>query len=134
MLARALQQQRLSASPKVHAEVKVQAAPEVKAPPPGAMAATEEVVPPPSQSAAAGSSDGDGDDDDGGEEVDGFLLRQMALRQYVEVLRQPALSGRSSIKPWKLTLRRDALCTDVLAAMSKVRDHDELYLLLVWLY
>ena len=52
---------------------------------------------------------------------DGFLLRQMALRQYIEVLRQPALAGRSSIKPWKLTLRRDALCADVLAAMSKVR-------------
>ena len=143
MLARALQQQRLSAPPKVQAEVKVQAAPEVKAPPLGAMAATEEAVPPPPQSAAAGGGDGDGggggdgggdgdgDGDGGGEEVDGFLLRQMALRQYLEVLRQPALSGRSSVKPWKLTLRRDALCTDVLAAMSKVRGHGELYLL--WL-
>ena len=32
------------------------------------------------------------------------------------MLRQPALAGRSSTKPWKLTLRRDALCADVYAA------------------
>ncbi len=43
------------------------------------------------------------------------------------MLRQPALAGRSSTKPWKLTLRRDALCADVLAAMSKVRHHGELW-------
>ena len=126
VLARALQQQRLLAPAKVQAEVKVQAAPGATAPLPGAMAATKEAVLPPPQGAAAGGGDGD----DGGEEEEqenGFLLRQMALRQYVEVLRQPALSGRSSVKPWKLTLRRDALCTDVLAAMSKVRGHGELW-------
>ena len=129
MLARALQQQRLLAPVKVQAEVKVQAAPGATAPPPGAMAATTAPPPgvlPPPQGAAAGSGDGDDGGEEEGEE-NGFLLRQMALRQYVEVLRQPALSGRSSVKPWKLTLRRDALCTDVLAAMSKVRGHGELW-------
>ena len=128
MLARALQQQRLLAPAKVQAEVKVQAAPGATAPLPGAMAATKEAVLPPPQGAAAGGGDGDdGGEEEEEEEENGFLLRQMALRQYVEVLRQPALSGRSSVKPWKLTLRRDALCTDVLAAMSKVRGHGELW-------
>ena len=45
----------------------------------------------------------------------------MCMCMPVQVLRQPALAGRASVKPWKLTLRRDALCADVLAAMSKVR-------------
>lgn len=128
MLAKALLRQQAA----VQAEVKMQAAPVAMAPPPGAMAPTAEAVPPPQGAwkgaAAGGGGGGYGDDDDEEEEVeDGFLLRQMALRQYIEVLRQPALAGRSSIKPWKLTLRRDALCADVLAAMSKVRGHGELW-------
>ena len=51
----------------------------------------------------------------------------MCMCMPVQVLRQPALAGRASVKPWKLTLRRDALCADVLAAMSKVRGQGELW-------
>ena len=106
--------------------------------PAAARAATEEAAP--TEAAAGGGGDGAaeeamevevevavekaepaeeaGEAEEGGEER--FLLQQMALRQYIEVLRQPALAGKVSLKPWKLTLRRNALCSDLLAAMSKV--------------
>ena len=99
MLARALSKQKLLVAAEVQAEVQaemqVQAAPVVVAPPPGTMVATEEEAVPSSLDlwipGALDSSEEEDVKEDVDEDVeDCFLLRQMALRQYIEVRRQPA--------------------------------------------